>query len=88
MFLKNESEWYVCDATPIPKGYGGLTAGSALFPVAQIQHGNKDRKKSNDECFGAQLHRLFTANIVCNYYYRDPVTREAVFTHSKTLEKR
>uniref|UniRef100_A0A915Q631 Transglutaminase-like domain-containing protein n=1 Tax=Setaria digitata TaxID=48799 RepID=A0A915Q631_9BILA len=97
-FLKNGGDWHVCDATPISNEDGYQISEKGLFPVKRIKDMNNDndndgdvdktREPNEDEYFGKKLHGKLNANIICNYYYRDPVTREPIFAYSKKLEKK
>ncbi|CAG9536078.1 unnamed protein product [Cercopithifilaria johnstoni] len=88
--LKNGSEWHICDATPTTKEQVELlNQGKALFPIRRIKNNDEKVKGQNDnEYFGQQLYGILNATIICNYYYRDPITRNPIFAYSKKLDKK
>uniref|UniRef100_A0A8R1TNL5 Uncharacterized protein n=1 Tax=Onchocerca volvulus TaxID=6282 RepID=A0A8R1TNL5_ONCVO len=60
-----------------------------LFPVRRIKNDDEKAKRQNvDEYFGQQIYEMLNASIICNYYYRDPVTHNPIFAYSKKLGKK
>ncbi|VBB32258.1 unnamed protein product, partial [Acanthocheilonema viteae] len=77
--LRNGSEWHICDATPTVNGQEELLGqGKTLFPVRRIKNYDDEKviRQNENEYFGKQLYGMLNATIICNYYYRDPVTHK------------
>ncbi|VDM91762.1 unnamed protein product, partial [Litomosoides sigmodontis] len=87
--LENGSGWHVCDATPIAKEEDELLDGRRIFPVRRIRTGEVFATHRNaDESFGHKLQAMLNATIICNCYYRQPMTRTPIFAHSKKFDKK
>uniref|UniRef100_A0A0R3RXR9 SET domain-containing protein n=1 Tax=Elaeophora elaphi TaxID=1147741 RepID=A0A0R3RXR9_9BILA len=66
-----------------------LSEGKVIFPVRQIKRGDGRVKGQNgEEYFGQQDYGMLNVDIICNYYYRDPTTRDPIFVYSKKLDKK
>lgn len=46
------------------------------------------KQQNENEDFGQKLYGMLNATIICNYYYRDPITRNPIFAYTKKLKKK
>lgn len=72
-----------------PEENGSVGVRKGIFPVERIRKDDVRTEQENmNEYFGMQIYGMLNATIICNYYYRNPETRDPVFAYSKKLRKK